>query len=183
MYGNVIPHEILRQLYIIFDKFDASADPRWALRQIRDIVLHYWRSLSSRYPEMRAIEKGLLCKVLVFEAMRRIFEEKVGNNAELRKLQIFIAINAAIERGETVSNTTTRFFHPEAQMSGERLTEGCSTNEAFNMLITEGCAEARMELQTIVYESTPASAAGVRQLVNEWIQLTAPMDDIVEETQ
>ena len=71
MHENMKPHELVRQICLVFSDFDPEGDSSWPLRQIRDFVLDYNRALSTRYHGMSEIERSMLCKLMVFEAATR----------------------------------------------------------------------------------------------------------------
>ena len=85
MHENMLPHEGVRMLLNLLASFIASGDIHWPLRQIRDVVLGYFRALSSRYTAMGGEEKGHLCRLLVFEAFKRRMYEVEDKPEELMR--------------------------------------------------------------------------------------------------
>ena len=68
---NMLPHEGVRLLLSLLAAFIVSGDIYWPLRRIRDVALAYMRALSSRYGGMSSVEKGHLCRLIVYEAFKR----------------------------------------------------------------------------------------------------------------
>ena len=97
MNENIKPHEAVRQVHQFLSDFEVSGDATWPLRNVRDLVLDYFRALSLRYSKMSGNEKAPLCKLVVFEAARHRVGEIEGNEADLLKYRATIRICEAIE--------------------------------------------------------------------------------------
>ena len=172
MSDNIKPHEALRLIMTVMEEFDPNSDGSWPLRSIRDIILDLMRALSARYaPTMSLEERGKVCEVILFEAMKRT-AMNAENDDSWGKYNYIIQLceKIELEQLQTGFFNDTRLFR-EGTLRYEKVLEpGYNSCEAYGWLRQHGSRETRFELQTVVMENAEHVYEAVANLKAEWRQ-------------
>ena len=128
MSDNLMPHELIRQILTVLDSFKIWGDCTWPLRQMRDWLLTYIRSLRLRYPRMEIDEITRLAKQVVYEAFKRHVEST--NRAGLRRFTWLVTQCELIEGDDTPDYFIgCSLFLPQGSITVEGLKAGWGTWE------------------------------------------------------
>ena len=95
---NTVPHETIRQVLSILDGYMVSGDVYWPVMQLRDEANMYFRSLSSRYQNMKSDEKARLTNTVMYEGFRRHAVDL--DAAGVAKFDFIVKIGEYIENDE-----------------------------------------------------------------------------------
>ena len=169
---NIMPHEVVRHLMSILQTFDENGDPHWPLRSMRDVILDYYRTLSSRHAGMSHEEKCHLVRFMVFEACKRRYAEIEGNGPEVTKLMYIVRIAEIIEQSEEWLPLLSTLFRPERRCHPEMLRQGYRMCESMRGII-RGSPEAILEMSSAVSETADETVNEIRALPAEFIEQRA----------